>query len=187
MCGCCETRIVQLGGASTFTFNVSAGTGPIPGGPVTTGPLIVTNNDTLHIWSAGTIGVQVIPGSVNIGLTAQNILRAAGAPGAGPADVASPALYVNSTTHQAYYWNGAAWVLIVAAADVTNQSFVTNVNWDFNNNDWTITDIDQWSVTANDIAFNTNTFEVTSNTVNYTGYGAQVYQAHGLLPVTYKN
>lgn len=68
MPGCCSNvRIVQLGGAVPFTFNISAGTGPIPGGPITSGPLAINTGDTVHFWSVNSINFQVTPGSVNVG------------------------------------------------------------------------------------------------------------------------
>lgn len=67
MC-CCNTRIIQIGGGGApFTFNVSAGTGPIPGGPVTSGPIAMNSGDTIHFWSINSLDFQVIPGSVNVG------------------------------------------------------------------------------------------------------------------------
>lgn len=68
MC-CCSTRIVQIGGGGIqpFSFEVTAGTGPSPLGPITSGPFTVDNlTNRLHFWSTNTIDFNITTGSANV-------------------------------------------------------------------------------------------------------------------------
>lgn len=65
-CSNCSTRIINLGAGAPFTFNVTSGSGPLPGGPILTGPITITNNDTIHFWSTNTIDFDVTLGSANV-------------------------------------------------------------------------------------------------------------------------
>ena len=59
------------------------------------------------------------------------------------------------------------WAFPQDILDIIN--FTTNVNWNFNSNEWTVTNVDTWDVTANDINFKSNTFDVSSPVVCFTG------------------
>jgi len=67
MCCGCSTKIIQLGGAAPFSFQVTTGTSPYAGGAgIITGPFTVDNiNNVLHLYSANTLNIDVAPGSVN--------------------------------------------------------------------------------------------------------------------------
>lgn len=62
---CCSSniRILQVnGGVSPFSFEVTAGTGPSPLGPITSGPFIVDNTVYgFHQTSPGNVRTKVNP------------------------------------------------------------------------------------------------------------------------------
>src|SRR3989304_8513222 len=69
----------------------------------------------LKFWSKGGLFIEVLPGSALIQFEPQNILENTGPPPLeGPPDETSPALYINATTDELYYWNIdiRSWILI---------------------------------------------------------------------------
>ena len=62
-CTPCSNRIIQIGGGGApFTLTISAGSGPLPGGPVNSS-VVVSSGQAVHFWSANTMDFNVTLGS----------------------------------------------------------------------------------------------------------------------------
>ena len=59
------------------------------------------------------------------------------------------------------------WAFPQDILDIIN--FSTDVNWNFNTNDWNVSNVDNWTVQADDISFTSNTFDVSSPVACFSG------------------
>ena len=115
---CCN--IIQISGGvdpETLEFLVQGGDSNDTEAP-TSGPHAVNLGaaNILHLWSAGSLGIDVQAGSAVVQIEAENISQGAGAPSpsAPPSDATRTFVYFNTTDDSTWYWDtvGTAWVQV---------------------------------------------------------------------------
>lgn len=87
-----------------FEFIIDTATSPC-GESNPPGEIILTNNETVRIWSKGTIDLEATKGSVLVDVNMDNIRCEETDPIGNPEDVTRPILWFNSNTRKLFYWD----------------------------------------------------------------------------------
>jgi hypothetical protein len=98
------------GDPATYSFTVAAANSAA--GPINSS-VTINDGDSLRIWSAGGLDVDVVSGSALFNIEPNNMLYGNGSPVNNPADTTRPAIYLDSITGSLWAWDpvilGGSW------------------------------------------------------------------------------